>query len=538
MSAQSDRRAVLKAAAAAGLVPVLSSAVVAERAAAAAQDAQPVRGGTFVTLAHDSIEALSPEDTGETVQWAAIVQMFDGLYNINENYELEPVLADSHEPSADGLTYTFKLKEGVTFHNGDEFTADDVVYTFNWIMDEANVSTRAANFELVETVEAPDPQTVVVTLTEADVTFMVNVATTLIYPAAYHKETGEDAFKGTPVGTGPYTLGEWSPQQRVVLNANEDYFRGRSNFDAVQIDVVPEAAGRMAALETGQADNSVWGLNAEDNEALKESGNFKVYETLQVATNHFPLNNTHPFLSDVAARKALITALDRQSFADDVFLGQAQVATSNLSPAIEKYYNPDVTTYEYDPDAAKQLLEEAGWVEGSEGVREKDGVQAAFTLMVFQGDTQRRPEAEIAQQWWRDIGVQVELQEGITSDILDGMVEGAYDAALFNWVYGGNDGGDPDARDTLGTDGANNFSLYSNEEVDQLLSDGVRELDEEARIEIYRRIQEIVADEVPFIYLLNLQDITFYANRVQGLPEEALASENLLTKLYKLWIQE
>ena len=537
MSQYSDRRSVLKAAAAAGLIPVLSSATVAARAAAAAQDSQPVRGGTFVTLAHDAIEALSPEDAGETVQWVAIANLFDGLYMVNEMYELEPVLADSYEPSADGLTYTFKLKEGVTFHNGDAFSADDVVYTYEWIMDEANASTRAANFELVEKVEAPDPTTVVVTLKEPDVTFMVNVATTLIYPATYHQETGEDAFKGKPVGTGPFTLGEWNPQQRVVLNAYEDYFRGRPNFDAVRIDVVPEAAGRMAALETGQADNSIWGLNAEDNTALKESGNFKVYETLQVATNHFPLNNEHPFLSDKAVRQALMFALDRQSFADDIFLGQAQVATSNLSPAVEKYYNPDVPKYEFDPEKARQLLEDAGWVEGSDGVREKDGVKAAFTLMVFQGDTQRRPEAEIAQQWWSDIGVQVELQEGITSDILAGMVDGTYDAALFNWVYGGSNG-DPDARDTLSTGGANNFSRYSNEEVDQLLRDGVRELDEEKRIEIYKRIQEIIADEVPFLFLLNLQNITFYANRVKGLPDEVLQADNLYPKLYQFWIQE
>src|SRR5699024_11155929 len=167
------------------------------------------------------------------------------------------------------------------------------------------------------------------------------------------------------------------------------------------------------------------------------------------------------------------------------------IATSNLSPAIEKYYNEDVAQYDFDPDQARQLLEEAGWVEGDDGIREKDGTRAAFTLMVFQGDTQRRPEAEIAQQWWSDIGVEVELQEGITSDILAGLPNGEYDAGLFNWIYGGSNG-DPDARDTLGTGGANNFFQYSNEEVDQLLQDGIREQDEAARVEIYKRIQEIV----------------------------------------------
>lgn len=537
MASHTDRRTALKAAAAAGLIPVLSSSTVAARAAAAAQDATPKSGGILVALGQDSIESLSPEDTGETVQWVAIANVFEGLYTVNEMYELEPVLADSYEPSEDGLTYTFKLKSDVTFHNGDAFTSADVLYTYNWIMDEANASTRLANFELVESVEAPDDTTVVVTLKEADVTFMVNVATTLIQPEAYHTETGENDFKVKPVGTGPFMLGELNPQSRVRLDAYEGYYRGKPHLDSFQVDVVPEAAGRMSALESGQADNSIWGLNAEDNTTLKESGDFTVFETQQVATNHFPLNNEHPFLKEKEVRQALLWAIDRQAFADEIFLGQATVATSNLSPAIEKYYNADVVQYGYDPEKAKELLEGAGWVEGSDGIREKDGVRAAFTLMVFQGDTQRRPEAEVAQQWWSEIGVEVELQEGITSEILGGLREGEYDAGLFNWFYGGSNG-DPDSRDTLMTGGANNFFMWSNEEVDQLLTDGIRELDEEARIEMYKRVQEIVAEEVPFLFLLNLQNITFYNNRVKGLPEEVLQADNLYPKVYQFWIDE
>lgn len=530
-----DRRSALKAAAAAGLIPVLSNGTLAARAVA--QDATPKQGGTLVILGQDSIESLSPEDTGETVQWVAACNVFEGLYMVNEQYELEPVLADSYEPSEDGLTYTFKLKTGVTFHNGDAFTSADVLYTYNWIMDEANASTRLSNFDLVESVEAPDDTTIVVKLSNADVTFMINVATVFIYPAAYHTEIGENDFKVKPVGTGPFKFGEMNPQQRVRLDAWENYYRGRANLDSFQVDVVPEAAGRMSALETGQADNSMWGLNAEDNTTLKESGNFTVYETKQVATNHFPLNNKHPFLQEKEVRQALIWALDRQAFADDVFLGQATVATSNLSPAIEAFYNPDVTLYEYNPDKAKELLEGAGWVEGGDGIREKDGVKAAFTMMVFQGDTQRRPEAEVAQQWWKDIGVDCSLQEGVTSEILGGLRAGDYDAGLFNWVYGGTSG-DPDSRDTLVTGGANNFFQYSNAEVDELMLNGIKEQDQEKRVAMYKRIQEIIADEVPFIFLLNLMNVSFFNKRVKGLPETALNADNIYPKAYQLWIDE
>ena len=157
--------------------------------------------------------------------------------------------------------------------------------------------------------------------------------------------------------------------------------------------------------------------------------------------------------------------------------------------------------------------------------------------MVFQGDTQRRPEAEVAQQWWQEIGVEVTLQEGVTSEILGGLREGEYDAGLFNWVYGGSNG-DPDSRDTLMTGGANNFFMWSNEEVDQLMTDGIQEQDQEARVEMYKRIQEIVAEEVPFLFLLNLQNISFFNKRVKGLPEEVLVSDNLYPKAYQFWIDD
>jgi peptide/nickel transport system substrate-binding protein len=533
MATTGSRRDVLKAAAAAGLIPVLSSGQVAARAAA--QDAQPVQGGTFITIGHHDVSTLSPDNDGETVIWAVVRQIHDSLYIVNDQYELEPVLAESYEPSADGRTYTFRLRQGVTFHNGDPFTSADVKYTYDWIKNPDNGSTRAGLLDLLESVETPDEYTVIFNLTDADVTFMVQASVIMIYPATYHAEVGEEAYSGAPIGTGAFTVGEWIPAQRTVLEANGDYFRGRPNFDRFQIDIVPEANGRWAALDTGAADNSIWSLNAEDNTLLDESGNFTVFLTLNNAVNHFVLNNERPALADVNVRKALLHATDRQALIDDVFLGQAVPATSNLSPNVEKYYNPEVTLYEHDPEAAIALLEEAGWVAGDDGIREKDGERLAFTLAVIQGDTARRPEAEVAQQWYLDIGVEMEIQE--VTDAVAGMIEGTYDAALFNWVYGGGDG-EPDARDTLGSDGANNFSHFSNEEVDELLDQGVLEQDENARIEIYGRIQEIVAENVPFLYFLHLQGYSFWSNSIKGLPESVLSSDNLYQNLYKLWKED
>jgi peptide/nickel transport system substrate-binding protein len=532
----SSRREFLGRAAALGLIPVLAGGTGVSPAFAA-QDGTPVQGGKFVTLGHQEVASLSPEATGPTVQAVVIWQIHNGLYELDHNYELVPVLAESYEASADGLTYTFKLRKDVKFQNGDAFTSDDVKYTYEWIMDEANASTRSADFELVDTVEAPDESTIVVTLKEADVTFMVNVATTLIYPAKYHAEIGEQEYTAKPIGTGPFKLKEWNAQQRTLLERFDDHFRGPANFDEFQLDVVPEAGGRMAALESGQADNSVWALNAEDNKTLIDSGDFTYFETMNVATNHFPVNNTHPVLGDKAVRKAMLHAIDRQALADDIFQGQAVVATANLSPAIEKYYNADVPMYEFDPEKAKQVLEEAGWVEGDGGIREKDGQKLAFTCVAISGDSNRRPEAEIAQQSYKAVGMDMQLQEATVDTILEAMVNAQMDMSLFNWTYGG-DNGDPDARDTLMTGGANNFNNFSNERVDELLEQGVTEQDEAKRIEMYKEIQAIVAEEVPFIYLLVFTGFAFYNTSIKGLPESVLQSDNIYPWVFKLWKEE
>jgi peptide/nickel transport system substrate-binding protein len=531
-----NRRDLLKAAFAAGLIPVLSGPA----RAFAQSDATPVAGGTFYTLGHQDLTTLSPENGGATVVWACLVQLFDCMYQVNENYELEPVLAESHEVSADGLTYTFKLKSGVTFHNGDPLTSADVKYTIEWCKDPANGSTRASNVELVSKVETPDDTTVVITLTSADVTFLVNVAPLLVYPSKYHAEVGEDKFGAAPIGTGPFKLAatsDYSPASFLELKANDAYFRGRPHFDVYRMDIAPEASARFVALESGTADHSMWSLNADDNHSLEESGNFTVYKALSLAVNHIPLNNTHPFLSDKAARKALITALDRQATLEEVYKGDGQLATSNLSPGLGNWYSDQVTQYPYDADAAAKLLDDAGWAAGGDGKREKDGVKAAFTITAISGDTQRRPIAEIAQALWSELGVDVQIAEAQVGDILAKLPKGELDASLFNWTYGGNNA-DPDARDTLMTGAANNFSQFSNARVDELLDLAVTQQNVDERKASYVEIQQIIAEEVPFVYNLYPQSYAFFNKRIKGLPEAALSSDSLIQKVYLFWKEE
>ena len=537
-SMERDRRRLLKEAMVAGAAGFAGVGLSRGVRTAAAQDATPIAGGELVLLGHQEIASLSPDDSGPTVHWVMVTQIHNGLIELDENFEPQPVLATAlPEVTEDGLTYTFTLREGVLFHDGTEFTSADVKYTYEWYMNPDNAAVSANYFALVESVEAPDPYTVIVNMSQPNAAFFGQVADTFIVPAAYHSEVGEDAYKGAPIGTGPFKLREWRAAEFTVVEAFDDHFRGRPHLDSIRMNIVPEASVRTIALETGDADSSVWPLVTEDDLRLTESGEFTSYVTSALAVNHFPLNNEHPALSDKRVRQALMFAIDRQSIIDDIFGGAATMATGNLSPAMGEFYTADVPEYPYDPERAAALLDEAGWVLGDDGMRAKDGEPLSFTITVITGDQVRRPEAEVVQSYLLEAGIDVQIEEAPVATILEQMPAGELDASLFNWTYGGDDG-DPDASTVLASDAPNNFSQFRNERIDELLTLGLTETDPAARPAIYHEIQQIVAEEVPFLFIMFLDWFNHFSSRVKGLPETALTTDGVYAKAYTLWIDE
>jgi peptide/nickel transport system substrate-binding protein len=303
------------------------------------------------------------------------------------------------------------------------------------------------------------------------------------------------------------------------------------------MNIVPEPSVRAIALETGDADSSVWALVTEDALRLTETGQFTTFITSSLALNHFPLNNQHTALSDKRVRQAFMHAIDRQAVIDDIFSGAATLATANLSPAMGDFYTADVAEYPYDPERAAALLDEAGWVLGDSGMREKDGEPLSFVITVITGDQARRPEAEVVQSYLLELGVDVQIEEAPVATILEQMPTGDMDASLFNWTYGG-DGGDPDASTVLASDAVNNFSQFQNERVDELLTQGLVELDPAERAAIYHEIQQIVAEEVPFLYMMFWDWFTHFNPRVKGLPESAQEASMIYATAYQWWIEE
>jgi peptide/nickel transport system substrate-binding protein len=547
MATPTTRREILKKAGIAGIAAPAMLAMLKAPGALAAPGSrtavaplraqEPVEGGQTVWLAHQEIASLSPDDTGPSMQYLLIANIHNPLVQMDENVQFVPILAESWEQSEDGLTYTFKLHAGVTFQNGDPFSSADVKYTYEYFMNPENVTISGVDFEPLEKVEAPDDTTVVVTLKTVYPAFINKVATMQILPSKYHAEIGEEAYKGQPIGTGAFKVKEWRPAEYTLLEAYEDHFRGRPHLDEIRMNVVPEASVRAIALETGDADSSAWPLVTEDNLRLIEDPTFKFYKTSSWAVNHFPLNNTLPQLADKKVRQAMMFAIDRQKVIDDIFKGTATVATSNLTPALTSWYTADVTPYDYNVDTANSLLDEAGWTLGSDGVREKDGQKLSFTCTTISGDQARRPEAEVVQQYLKVVGIDMQLEEAPVTAILDGLRNGDMQASLFNWTYGG-DNADPDAKETLGTDGSNNFSQFSNARVDELLTTGLEEPDAVKRKAIYDEIQQIVSDEVPFLFMMFWDIYTIFNSRVQGLPETVLSSDPVYLKANEWWIAQ
>jgi peptide/nickel transport system substrate-binding protein len=493
------------------------------------------RGGTIVLMGHHSIDSLSPDDVGRTVEWVAITQIHNALLELDPWYVLEPVLCESFDVSDDGLEYRFSLREGVLFHDGEMFTASDVAYTFTYYGNPENAAITANSFASVGSVKATDDLTVVVTLERQNVAFLTRAGQSFIVPEHHHSAVGEDAYKTDPIGTGPFMLSEQRPAEYVELLAFEEHFRGQPFIDVFRVNVVPEASVRAIALETGEADSSIWSLVNEDNLRFQENPEFTTYVTSSLACNNFPINHNRPQFAEKDVRQALMHAINRDEIVEDLWLGMAVKATANLSPALAFYYEPDVRLYDYDPELAEEMLDEAGWEVNARNVREKDGVELAFTCAVTSGDQARMPIAELLQEYFAAINVNMSIEEVPSPS--QGMREGIYDMGLHNWTYGGGSG-EPDPSNVLKSGALNNFNHYSSEEMDDLIDRGLAEADPQVRREIYSEIQKLFAEDVPMLYIKFWDWYTIFSPSVKGLPDDILAGSTVYNMIYTFWLDD
>lgn len=432
-------------------------------------------------------DSLDPWQSAASDTEAVFHNVFEGLCLYDEKGDLIPGLAESWDISEDGKTYTFHLRQGVTFHNGKEFSSADVLYSYNTLTGLGGGEPLTSKFSMVEKLEAPDENTFVMTLSGPSASFLsLNVIA--ILPEGYEDQAAN------PVGTGPFRFVEYTPSQRVVLEKNPDYYRKASDgsdlvkIDRVEIYIMSDTAAVVSALQSGQLDMATM-ISAEDAPALE--GEYEIYRSPQnMAVGLFMNNEKAPF-DDIRVRQAVSYAINRDELIDGAFGGYATKIYSNFSPIMESYYNSELEgSYELDQEKAKSLLKEAGY---ENGFSMTVAVPANYQPLV--------DSSQILAQQLSAVGIDARIETIEWTTWLDRVYTQAdYEAT----IVGLSGKLDPDA--VLGrfqTGYGKNFYRFSNEEYDGLIEAARVELDGEKRIEEYKRCQEILTQEAAAAFLVD-----------------------------------
>jgi peptide/nickel transport system substrate-binding protein len=448
--------------------------------------------------------------------------VYSSLVRYDKDLKIEGELAESWEISADNLTITFHLRPGVTWHDGTPFTAEDVLFTYRLYIDPKTPTAYAEQYRQVATAEVLDPTTFRVSYRQPLAKALISWGELSVLPR--HLLEGEDVTKSPlarhPVGTGPFRFVEWKPGEKIVLEANSDYFEGRPYLDRVVYRIIPDESTMFLELQAGGLDTM--GLNPIQYQTQTDSPAFKrqfvKYRYPAFAYTYLGYNLNRPLFQDKRVRQALSYAINKKEIIEGVLLGLGQESTGPYKPGTWPY-NAAVKRYPYDPERARTLLAEAGWTDSDgDGILDKDGKPFAFTIVTNQGNDQRVKSGEIIQRRFREIGVDVKLRVIEWASFLNEFINpGNFDATILGWTVPI----DPDGYNVWHSSKTGprelNFVGFKNAEVDELLEKGRRTLETAERKQYYDRFQEILAEEQPYTFLYVPDALPVVAYRFQGI---------------------
>ncbi|MCX8026229.1 MAG: peptide-binding protein [Thermodesulfovibrionales bacterium] len=450
--------------------------------------------------------------------------IFNGLTKYDKNIVIVGDLAESWEISPDGLTIIFNLRKGVKWQDGMPFTADDVIFTYNTVVDPKVPTPYSSNYGPVEKVMKIDTHKVMVKYKEPYAVALEAWGMGIIPKHIYDgKDLSKPDVNRNPVGTGPYKLKEWLSGQKITLEAFDDYYEKRPNIDKIITRVIPDTATMFLELKFGGID--YMGLTPPQYKLQAQSEHFNRYfqkfRYPSFSYTYLGFNLLNPMFSDVRVRRALSHAINKQDIISGVLLGYGSICTGPFPP--ESWaYNPDVKTPPYDKKKAIELLKEAGW-EIDRGVLKKDGKPFVFSLLVNQGNEARLKTAQIIKEQLKEIGVEVNIKvlewQAMLHEFID---KKRFEAVILGWALSR----DPDSYDIWHSsktkEGEFNFVSYKNEEVDRLLLEGRRTFDIKKRQMIYHRIHKILADEQAYIFLYVPDALPVLHKRFKGVEKAPL----------------
>lgn len=467
---------------------------------------EPAYGDTLVegTIGEPSI--LIPMLAGDSASHSVAGMIFNGLVKYDTDLSVIGDLAESWDISPDGLVITFHLKRGVKWSDGIEFTAEDVKFGYQTIIDEKTPTAYKEDYLQVKKAEVLDKHTFRVTYGKPFAPALTSWGSLVVLPK--HLLEGKDItktdFGRKPVGMGPYKLKNWTSGQDVVLESNKDYFEGRPYIDRYMYRFIPDPATLFLELQAGGID--MMGLTPlqftkqTDTDFFRKT--FFKFRYPVFSYTYLGFNLKHPLFQDKRVRQAIAHAIDKSEIIDVVLFGLGSPATGPYVPKTWPY-NYDVPRYDFNPEKARQLLKEAGWHDSNgDGILEMNGRNFEFTILTNMGNNLRKNTATIIQQRLKTAGIRVEIRALEWSAFINHFIDKRrFETVLLGWSIGI----DPDQYDIWHSSKTKekefNFVSYNNPEVDALLEDGRRTFDIEKRKRAYFRIQEILADELPYIFL-------------------------------------
>lgn len=460
---------------------------------------EPVKGGEItVGIAQDLDDSLDPHQTVAAGTREVLFNIFEGLVKPNSDGEMIPAVAEKYTLSEDGTTYTFTLREGVKFHNGQTVTAEDVVYSINRCaaVPEGQEKPLVAAFSAVKSVEALDEKTVAVTIAQRDLEF-ISYMTAAIIPADYENQDTAS------VGTGPFKFVSRTPQQDFVMERFEDYWGAPAWLDKVTYKICENADALVMNLNGGSIDLCAHLTSAQ---ASQLNQNFQVLEGTMNLVQAIYLNNQAKPFDNQLVRQALCYAIDRQGIMDMVADGHGTAVGSSIYPAFTKYFLPElVDKYPHDVAKAKELLAQAGYPDGFD-----------MTISVPNNYQPHMDTAEVVAEQLREAGINVTIQPVEWSTWLDTI----YNGRQFQATVVGVDAANMTARAMLErftSDYGKNFINYNNPAYDALFQQAINAQDEATQTDLYKQMEAMLADTAANVYIQDLCDLVAMRQDLGGL---------------------
>lgn len=498
-----------------------------EPTAPSVENSGPKKGGT-ITVAFEAEPDML--DVHKTVGGATVVDEISGwmggslVYFDPDTQELKPSLAEEYSISEDGKTWTFKIRSGITFHDGTPLTAQSFKQTYERIMDpETQAVTTRTLIEAVESVEAPDDTTFILHLKQPSASLLLNLSMPgWLQPLSISsiEERGAD-YGRNPVGVGPWKFESWQTGQAITLVRNDEFQWGEGNLenqgpphaDKLVIKFIKDNQTKIAALESGSIDVAL-NVPAKDVKKYRDNPNFEIIEKMRMGIGLIlEMNLNREVFQDLQVRQAINMAINKEAIIQAVLQGEGIVAHGPLPPTIFGYDQAvEEYGYKYNQEEAKKLLDQAGWVTGADGIREKNGKKLSLELISMETWSK---DAQLMQAMLGEIGIQVSITNMEAGAMLEAGAKGDFDMTMMAYTFI-----DPDIMHLMfhssQANGGLNFSSVKDDKLDALLEQGQVEIDPEARKQVYAEVQKQIVEQAYWVPVYINKTFTVINSRVKG----------------------